>query len=247
MQCVEVGARIVAGQEIVQFESDKSVHSLESPVTGIVWELHSPTGSVVAVNDAILTIHAVNDSSDIQEALPKAEQSVAVASAAKSIQDKDPKWDLSVALSTDFEEMWKVWLVNQGLASRTQVENTASLKEAFREMIGQGFHPPFFILVAKEQGQVAGWLGVFPCKNNPLSREKIGEVSLYTQDPFSTSTPSVLLMLAAIEKATALGMTFLLGMTSPSNEPVHKLLNATGFVHLGNAGKQNTQIWTRTL
>jgi len=236
----KLGQFVQSGECACVLESDKAVHEVATPCSGTVSELHASLGQILPVGSLLISI-AGDERSKKKSSTASA---VLEDNADVGRIDLNQAWQITQMKDEDFEEAWNIWIVNQMLASRDwDTQNVPDLRNQFVEMLEGGRRPPFTLHCAFRNGQLDGWAGIFPAKNNPLSRAKIGEVSLYVRNPSAIHTPAVLLMSHLISYATCSGMAFLIGMTNPNNLPVQKLLQATNFVLLGSAGKLQTQIW----
>lgn len=236
----KLGQSLVTGECACVLESDKAIHEVAAPCSGTVSEHHASLGQILPVGSLLVSIdgkgvaspNSVTASKDCEVG-----SEVAVSNSSQS-------WQIAPMKIEDFEEAWNIWINNQKLASRDwNLQCFPNLRSQFSEMLKSGLQAPFSIHCAFKDGRLDGWAGVFPTKNNPLSRDKIGEVSLYVSDPNATHTAGILLMNHVIAEARHSGMAFLIGMTNPNNLSVQKLLKATKFELLGSAGKLQTQIW----
>lgn len=242
----DLGQSFVTGDSLISLESDKSVHDVHAQFDCVVIDVHAKIGQVLSVGSPIVSIEllAIPESSSVLEA----NSELLPPSTDTSSATSEKSWSVVQADMTMIDQMWNIWFGNQGIASRSSsLQATPKLREEFSQMIHKGLHAPFAAYCAILGGKVDGWVACFPMKNNPISRGKVAEVSLYVQDPNSTATPAILLMNQIINHARATEIAFLVGMSNPNNVPVQKLLKATGFDLLGNAGKQKTQIWVFNL
>jgi len=234
-----LGHQLEAGESACLVESDKAVHEIAASCSGVVSELHASVGQVLPVGSLLLSISKALDA-------PSLSVAVARTSAENTEVTNHPckSWRITPMIKEYFDAAWEIWLENQKLASRDwEPQNFPDLREQFNKMFESGLQAPFSIHCAFKDEQLDGWAGIFPTKNNPLSRAKVGEVSLYVSDPNATHTAGMLLMNHVISSARQSGMAFLIGMSNPNNTSVQKLLKATKFELLGSAGKLQTQIW----
>lgn len=239
----KIGDRIKKGEKLLTLESDKSVHDLDSPYEGVISELLAEKGQVLGVGAELIVIKDIVVAKDTHE---DTFQDSEVEASSKEIPVIS-QWNLVDATESNLESMWDIWFEHQALASReSSLVKDANLFDQFKAMIDRGANSPFCVRCAIENQNLDGWGACLPVKNNPVSRDKIAEVSLYVKDPNAKNNPAVLIMKDLIHRASKTEISFLIGMSSPFNHPVRKLLSNTGFSLLGNAGKQKTQIWIYT-
>lgn len=244
---VDEGAWVEFGDPVASIESDKAVHEITAEHAGRVVQVHTKVGLIVSVGDKIATMES--DTRDQSQLKSSCEDDVGPSSFVLPSPDTKRRnigWEVDSVGSKIPDSIYEIWLANQGLASRqADVEDTSELRNQFETMIKTGTVTPFAVFVAKdrESGDINGWVGCFPTKNNPLSRTRVAEVSLYVRDPFSPQNPAVLLMEKILDHGRCHQFGFYMGMCSPSNEAVKKLLNSCRYKLLGEAGKSLTQIW----
>jgi len=240
IQLPNLGQLLESGECACVLESDKAIHEVAAPCTGIVSAHHASLGQILPVGSLLVSINGngVTTPNTVTDSKTREDSSEVAAI------NSNQSWIIAPMKIEDFEEAWNIWIDNQKLASRDwNPQSFPDLRNQFIEMLNSGLKPPFSLHCAFKDGQLDGWAGIFPTKNNPLSKAKIGEVSLYVRKPTATHTPAVLLMKHLISEATRSDMAFLMGMTNPNNSAVQKLLKATNFILLGAAGKLQTQIW----
>jgi pyruvate/2-oxoglutarate dehydrogenase complex dihydrolipoamide acyltransferase (E2) component len=244
---VDEGTWVEFGDAVASIESDKAVHEVTAEHAGRVVQVHTKVGLILSVGDKIATIDSeLRGRSDFKKNCEDNGGSSSFVVPSPGNVRTNIGWIIDSVGSEIPYSIYEIWFANQGLASRqTGVENTSELRNQFETMIKTGTAKPFAVFVAKdkESADISGWVGCFPTKNNPLSRTRVAEVSLYVKEPFSPQNPAVLLMEKILDHGRSHHFGFYIGMCSPSNEAVKKLMNSCRYKLLGEAGKSLTQIW----
>lgn len=236
---VAAGDLVRKDEELCLIESDKAVHSVASPVDGIVVEVSVSEGCRVVVGETLFVLeHSTVDEVPISNTLTNELPTHLV----ESDESRTPNLVLRPARYTDFDNMFDIWTRNQRLASRRVLNDIGALRSPFISMISKA-KPPFCCLVALQNGAVVGWGTLLPCKNNPLTAHRVAEISIYVDDPDASVSSGSVLVKRLIRHARTSSMAFLLGFTNPDNSRVAVLLDSLGFQRLGAAGNPPTEIW----
>lgn len=150
-----------------------------------------------------------------------------------------------------FDEAFDIWKSQQALAFRSDSDELESINGYEHELksLMLDVQPPFGSWVVLLQGEkylkynsgknynMIGWLLAQPITNNPITRRKMCEVSLYVIDPKARWAPSAILMRGVLKKLENSGVQFVYGHTSPKNKESIALLEEVGFVNYGRIPK----------
>jgi hypothetical protein len=150
-----------------------------------------------------------------------------------------------------FHDAFKIWKSHQEFAFRSNRDEVKSLDSYEHELKSLMFNdrPPFgcwvsllqtvkYIKYSKNSSyNLIGWVLAQPITNNPITRKKMCEISLYVIDPTAIWTPSKILMQSVLNKLGEGGVEFVYGHTAPKNTESMALLEDIGFVNYGRIPK----------
>jgi L-amino acid N-acyltransferase YncA len=87
--------------------------------------------------------------------------------------------------------------------------------------------------IAYQRNAVMGWCSLQPCRNNPLTRRKMGELSVYVCPEHSNNGVARMLIERLIEHASSVGITYIVGYARLGNYRILHLLHSMGWVSVG--------------
>jgi len=98
--------------------------------------------------------------------------------------------------------------------------------------------------VADRDGVIFGWCSLQPCRNNPLSERRMGEISTYIAHEASQKGLARILIRFIINHAASVGITYVVGHARAGNTVILKLLDSMGWIQVGQMPPSDTPDFT---
>jgi L-amino acid N-acyltransferase YncA len=139
---------------------------------------------------------------------------------------------IRLAALSDATAIAEIWLAGVPDAFGIPTPSDIAAVEWFQERLFSQ-NETFRYWVAHDREMVMGWCSLQPCRNNPLSHRRMGEISTYISPDASQRGIAPALIQHLIDHAASVGIGYVVGHARAGNTRILGLLDSMGWVQVG--------------
>jgi len=133
---------------------------------------------------------------------------------------------------TDAEAIAKIWIEGVPDAFGVALASDVDALGFFKSKLGSQDNA-FQYWIAYQRNAVLGWCSLQPCRNNPLTCRKMGEISVYVSPEHGNNGVGRMLIEHLVEHATSVAVTYVVAHARVGNHRILHLLNSMDWVSVG--------------